>query len=347
MKIRWLLIALCIMFAFGLAACGGQADKSSTGNNGAEQQGSEKEGNTAGDASGYPERNIEIIAGGGPGGGTDLFSRAVAKELGEILGTNVIVINQPGAAGAVASQELARRPADGYSIMPTTSDFQINIAVGRTPNYLEQFEPLARMHDDTYTILVSKDSPYQTIDEFIAAAKEKPGKLTIGGTASLGLDELTVRSFAEMAGIELNYIAYEDAGQMHTALAGGHVDALIEEPGAADALLSDGTFKMLLVFAEDRLEEYPDVPTTAEKGWDLTTGMARGFMIHKDVPEAIRKTLEEALAEVLSRPDYQEFAESQFLHLKDGWLSSEEYRALLEEEVKTFKSLIEKYGGEQ
>lgn len=341
MKKRWLLVALSVLLAFGLAACGGQADESNDANNDTGEQ----EGTTSNNDVDYPKQNIEIIVGGGPGGGSDLFARAVAKELSDILGTNVIVINQPGAAGAVASQELARRPADGYSIMPTTSDFQINIAAERTPNYLEQFAPLARLHDDTYTIMVSKDSPYETIDDFIAAAKENPGKITIGGTASLGLDELTVLSFADMAGIELNYIAYEDAGQMHTALAGGHVDALIEEPGPADAMLSDGTFKMLLVFAEDRLEEFPDVPTTAEKGWDLTTGMARGFMIKKDVPEEIRNILEEALAEVITRPDYQAFAESQFLHLKDGWLSSEEYQELLEQDVEKFRELIQKYGG--
>lgn len=142
------------------------------------------------------------------------------------------------------------------------------------------------------------------------------------------------------------YVPYEDAGQMHTALAGGHVDALIEEPGAAEALLSDGTFKMLLVFASERVEEFPDVPTSVEKGWDITTGMARGFMIRKEVPEDIRKTLEDALKQVLERPSYQEFVKSQFLHLKDGWLSSEEYGAFLEEEVSKFKALIEKYGGE-
>lgn len=286
----------------------------------------------------FPQRAIEMIAGGGAGGGTDTFSRAVARELSEILNENVNVLNHPGAAGAVASQEMANVPADGYTIMPTTSDFQLNIAQGKTPNYLEQFSALALIHIDTFSLMVKSDGEIKDVDTLIEMAKKNPGKITIGGTAAGGTDQMTVEKFEKEAGIDLNYIAYEDAGQMHSALLGGHVDLLLEEPGPALSMLEAGEFEMLLLFA-DEVEEYPDIPTSVDKGWDITGGSTRGFMIRSDVPEEIKKIYEDALKEAVESERYKEFAKSQHLHLRDGWLNASDYQAFLEKEVEELTAL--------
>ncbi len=288
----------------------------------------------------YPKRAIEIIAGGGPGGGTDTFSRAIARELSELLDTPVNVVNQPGAAGAVASQALAGAPADGYTIMPTTSDFQINIAAGKTPNFLEEFDALARIHEDTYAFLVQAGSEYSDIHALIAAAKEKPGQIVIGGTGSDGLDELTVAKFEEIAGIDLNYTPYEDAGKMAAAVLGGHIDLVIDEIGPNIAVVEDGKLEASIIFRKDRLEQLPDVPTTVENGWDVTTGMSRGFLIHKDTPDEIKQVLEDALKKAISSERYQKFAEENFLHLKDGWLNAGEYNEFLQREVEDFTAKL-------
>lgn len=336
------LLALLLLLCLVAAGCNTSETSNSGANEGSSQGDTEttdsKENEEKID---YPTRTIEIIAGGGPGGGTDTYARAVARELSDILGVTVNVVNHPGAAGAVATQELVSAPADGYTLMTTVSDFQINIAADRTPNYLEgEISPLARLHDDTYTILVKTGGRFEDIDSFIAEAKANPGKVTIGGTASLGIDELSVRSFEKEAGIQLNYVPYENAGQMHAALVGGHVDALLEEPGPAISLIDDGSVSMILVFAEERLEDYADVPTTVEYGWNITSGMSRGFVIRADVPNEIKELLGDALQEALNTERYQEFAESQFLHLKDGWLSAEDYKSFLENEVTLYTDIL-------
>ncbi len=344
------LLTLLLIFIFIAAGCSDSQTTEAENTNEAPAQ-SQNEQNESGNDSAeakidYPTRTIEIIAGGGPGGGTDTYARAVARELSEILGVTVNVVNHPGAAGAVATHELVGLPADGYAIMTTVSDFQINISAERTPNFLEDnvISPLARLHDDTYTILVKSDGKFADIDEFINTAKENPGKITIGGTASLGIDELTVRAFENEAGIQLNYVPYENAGQMHAALVGGHVDALLEEPGPAISLIEDGSVDIIVVFAQDRLKDYPEVPTTVEKGWNLYSGMSRGFVIHADVPDEIKEILENALKEVLATERYQEFAESQFLHLKDGWLDSDEYQSFLENEIVLYQDILKELG---
>ncbi|WP_102346300.1 tripartite tricarboxylate transporter substrate binding protein [Bacillus sp. Marseille-P3661] len=335
------LLALLMILALVLVGCnsGGQSagsSQSESSGNQAAQETEEKE--EQGEVK--FERAIEIKAGGGPGGGTDTFSRAIARELSDILGVPVNVVNIPGAAGAVASQELAAAPADGYSIMPTTSDFQINIAAGKTPNYLEQFDALARIHEDTYSILVKAGSEYADINALIAAAKEKPGEIVIGGTSSKGLDELTVAQFEEMAGIDLNYTPYEEAGKMAAAVLGGHIDAVIDEIGPNIALVEGGQLEASVIFRTERLEQLPDVPTTVENGWDVTTGMSRGFLIHKDAPAELKAALEDALKQAIASERYQEFAKEGFLHLKDGWLNSSEYKEFLQKEVDDFTAKL-------
>lgn len=323
------IFAFLIVLAFILVACGSSTESSGS-----------DEGENKSDSD-FPTRGIDIIAGGGPGGGTDLFSRAVGRELSEILDVNVNIINMPGAAGSVASQELAKRPSDGYTIMPTTSDLQINIASGRTDNYLEEFDALARLHEDTYLLWVKTDSEYSDIDTLIQKAKDNPGEIVIGGAHSDGLDDLTVRLFEEAADVELNYTAYEETGMFQSDLVGGHIDVIIDELSASIGLLEGGEIKPILVFAPDRLEEFPDVPTTVEKGIDVTNGMDRGFVIKSDVPEEIKEVLRNAFEEVIASERYQEFAKSEYLDLKDGWLNADDYNASLESDVEVYSSMFD------
>lgn len=335
-----LLVSSLVLFGCSNSETAGDTDQGTTdGEQAQEEEATESEQGSVD----YPTRTIEIIAGGGPGGGTDVFARATAKELSDILGVNVNVVNQPGAGGGVAAQEVASRPADGYTLLPTNADTHINMASGKTANFLEDgtFTGLARIHSDTYTLLVDAGSEYEDIEALIEAAKESPGEITIGGTATQGMDELTVTRFEEAAGIDLNYVPYEGAEQMHSALLGGHVDILLEEVGPAIQLVEGGQAAFSVIFAEDRLEDFPDVPTTVEMGWDLTMGMDRGWIVHADTPDEIVQILQDALEEVAQREDYQAFAEQSFLHLKDGWMDSEEYNAFMESEIEVYKQLLE------
>mgnify|MGYP001157836665 CR=1 FL=1 len=336
------LLVLCVLMLI-FAGCSSNGSVSvdsgsaqSSGDGGAQTSDVQTEGTSVD----YPTRPIEIVVGGAPGGGSDTFARTVGRELSDILGVAINIINMPGAGGGVASQELANRPADGYSIMPTVSDFQINIALGKTPNYLEQFSALARFHEDTYAIQVKGGSELADIDTFIQKAKENPGKLTIVGTGSKGLDELTVRKFEKMAGIKLNYVPYEDAGMLHSAVLGGHADAMIEEVGYTAELVKQGKLDLAVVLASERLADFPDVPTTVEKGWDITNGMNRGFVVHKDTPQEIKKILEEALEKAYRTERYTQFAKENYLHIKNAWLDSKAYQELLEREVEEYKQIL-------
>ncbi len=332
-------LVLTMVFMQACGSSGGSSEKTEAeAGNDTEESNDEKQETIAAD--GYPERQIEIVLGFGAGGGSDNFARAIGKELADILGVNINVVNMPGAAGINATDYVARQPADGYTIWSMTSNYPINLASGKTPHDLSKFTAIGRVQHDTMTIQVKSDK-FKDIDDFIAQAKERPGEITIGGTGSAGFDELVVTQFAEAAGIELNYISFEGSGEMTASLLGGHIDAMAEEPGPSIAHLEEGSVKMLIAFSDNKLEGFEDVPLSTEMGIDVTDGQNRGFMVHADTPPEIVAVLEKALEEAKDRADYKEYEKANYLHLRNGWLNSDEFQSELENLVNTYSSILE------
>lgn len=287
----------------------------------------------------YPEKTIEILLGHGAGGGTDLFARAVAKELEEELDVSVNVVNQEGGAGVVAIENAFNKPSDGHTLV-AISAFPITTAAGTNQHGLDDFTPIARFQSDIYGLWVNKDS-FDSIEEFIEYAEENPGELKIGGTGSLGLDEITAHMFGKEADIDVNFVPMEGAGEMHSGVVGDHLDAMVEEFGPADPLYQDDSIKPLVVFNEERLDDFPDLPTTDEMGWDLTGGNERGFIVKSDTDEEIIQVLEDTMKNIYESEDYKEYEEKNFLHLREGWLDSEEYEEKLEESIEEFSEVID------
>lgn len=310
---------------------------------GTEQSGGESNGENSGQKNGsnsnYPERNIEVLVGHGAGGGTDTFVREVTKQLEEILGVNFNVVNQEGGAGVIAAQNAFNAPADGYTLVGDAA-FPITTAAGTNKHGLEDFIPVARFQSDTYGLWVNSDS-YESIEEFIQAAKDNPGEITIGGTGSMGMDEITVFQLGKATGAELSFVPMEGSGEMHAGVVGGHLDAMVDEFGPTKALYEDGSIRPLVVFAEERLDSFPDLPTTVEKGWDLTDGNERGFYIKKGTDPEIIQILEDAMKKAYDSEEYQKFEENSFLHLREGWLNSEDFTARTEKLIEKYKGVIQ------
>ncbi|MDQ0338190.1 putative tricarboxylic transport membrane protein [Caldalkalibacillus uzonensis] len=336
LKKQWiLLLILTLAVSVVLYGCGGTETGQSV-----EQEGDqEAEGPQDTAAVDYPTRPIEMVVGWGAGGGTDNFARAIAAELEDLLGVTINVVNMEGSSEAVAGMYVQEQPADGYTLYPT-SNYTIAHANGLNPYGLDSYTPVARIQADTATIQVKAGGSFATIEELIDYAKENPGQVSIGGTGAGAFDELTVRRFEQEAGIELNYVPFEGAGEMHAALLGGHIDAQFEEFGPTIDYIRTEEIIPLVVFAEERVDEFPDIPTTVEIGINLTDGLSRGIMVHGDTPQEIVEILEKALEEAKDRPGYKEYEQNSFLHLREGWLNAEDYRALLAEQIETYTEII-------
>jgi putative tricarboxylic transport membrane protein len=323
MRVKFNISILFVGLVLILAACGG----------GTEQSSGKSE-------STYPERKIEILVGHGAGGGTDNFARAVVKELEGILDVNINVVNQEGGAGVIAAKNAFSAPADGYTLVGDAA-FPITTAAGTNKHGLDDFVPIARFQSDTYGLWVNPEK-YDSIEDFIQAAKDNPGKVTVGGTGSMGMDEITVFQLGQAAEVKFSFVPMEGSGEMHAGVVGGHLDAMVDEFGPTKALYDDGSIKPLVVFAEKRLDQFPDLPTTVEKGWNLTDGNERGFYIKKGTDSEIIKILEDAMKKAYDSEEYQRYEEESYLHLREGWLNSEEFTARTEELIEKYKAVMEK-----
>jgi len=296
----------------------------------------------------FPQGPIDVIVGWGQGGGTDIFARAISKPVADKFDIPVDVKNMPGAGETYAGEYLLQQPADGHNIWALTTTYTINSLMGINQRSLEDYTPLARIQHDTHAIQVSKDSPFKTIDELVQFALENPGELKIGGSGYVdfqpGFDEVAIALFEEEVGIEFSYLPFEKAEDMHEALLDGEIDLIIEEFGPTIQYIDEDTIVPLVAFSDKKIEQFPKLPITVEKGWDVTIGIWRGLMIKADTPTEIVGTLEDAFREAYEDPGYKETERLRFWNLRSEFLGTEEFKKALLEETQVYEKILKKLG---
>lgn len=292
----------------------------------------------------YPTKPIQIIVGWGAGGGTDVFARAIAQPASEIMKQPINVVNMNGASGAVGGDFVAKQPADGYTIWAEGSNYPINVALGKTPHDLSKYIPIARIQYDTGSLQVGKNSQFKTIDDLVTYAKANPDKVTVGGTGAAGFDEVVVAKFEKAAGIDLKFVPFENAGEMRSSLLGGHIDAEFEEFGPTVKLIQDGSIRVLLAFTEKKLDQYPDVPASKEKGWDVTDGMWRGLFVKADTPKEIVDYLRNVFKQAKDSDSYKQVEKKNLLDLRPGYMDADEFKAFVQKDIDGYKTILKELG---
>jgi tripartite-type tricarboxylate transporter receptor subunit TctC len=186
---------------------------------------------------------------------------------------------------------------------------------------------------------------YNSIQDVIADAKARPGKQTwtiIG--SPMGDDAIRVKQFTEPLGINIKVVGFENAGKAHAAVLGGHVDVLTEEVGPVSGLLEAKKITPVMVFAEKRLEAYPDVPTTKELGAEAYMGPTRGLVAKKGTPKPIIQYLHDAFKESMESSLYKDYVKANHLDLRPGYLGPEDCLKWLHEEAEFYADVYKKAG---
>lgn len=174
----------------------------------------------------WPERNIQIIVAYGPGGGTDRQTRITGRFLEQTLGTPVAVQNMPGAGSQVATAAVFREEADGYTVLATNEpDLSMTVALRNAPYAIDDFAMIAVDVYDPRLLIVQKDSPIKTFDDFVKEARAKPGTLSISTTAGGNAQDVFTRWLVNTLGLNVRIVGYPSGGAAGTALLGGHVSA--------------------------------------------------------------------------------------------------------------------------
>src|SRR5690349_5960563 len=248
-------------------------------------------------------KSIDLIVAFSSGGAVDTAARLVQPVLEKELGTNVEVINKPGAGGQIGYTQLTSAKPDGYTIGATGSPSVVvsPLDPARGAKYTrDSFQPLGRQVIDPTVIAVQPDSPYQTLKELLDAVKAKPKSLTASTTGIQTGEHFALAQIQESTGSEFAPVHFsEGASQATTAFLGKHVDVLVANVSDVNDLSKQGKARVLGVMAGDRAPSLPEIPTFKESGYDLTAGTARGYSAPAGLPADVAKKLEAAIEKAI------------------------------------------------
>jgi tripartite-type tricarboxylate transporter receptor subunit TctC len=260
----------------------------------------------------FPERAVTVIVTSSPGSGGDAVARTYAPFLEKCLGQGVTIVNKPGAGGALGHAEIAAAAPDGYTVgnlnMPNTVAQSIQ---GDTEWPLDRFDYVSNITSSRVSVNVPKDSPYQTLEDFIAYAKENPRAITLGLSSLGGDDHLTQLQLMKAAGIEMTIVPFGDGGTSRAALLGGHVSAA--SMSGSEAAGYQDRVRTLAIAAEERAPYLPDVPTMGELGFDVIGGSNQIIGGPKGMPEEAIAKLDQCFGEALADPEFQAQAKERAL----------------------------------
>ena len=207
----------------------------------------------------WPGKPVKIIVPFPPGGGADTLARVMAPKLGEMWGQPVLIENRPGAAGMIGADAVAQSPADGLTLLMSST-------ASLTEKNVAQFAPISLVSASAYVIVVNADVKANNIRELIALAKLSPGKLAFGSSGTGAASHLAGELFKSMANVDLLHVPYKGTGQALTDLLGGQVQVMFAPPPTVLPHVQSGKLRALAVTSDKRSQTMPQIPTVAESG---------------------------------------------------------------------------------
>lgn len=253
----------------------------------------------------YPERPITFICPWPAGGTADATMRALCQAASRHLGQPIAVDNRAGASGMLGLKAMASARPDGYTIG------QIPISVTRFSQLgsvaidpMKDLTYLARTSGQTFGIAVRADAPWKTLREFVAAAKARPGTVTYGSAGVGGATHVGMEEFAIAAGVQFNHIPYKGGAPALQDLLGGQVNAVADSSSWAPHVKA-GTLRLLATWGEKRTQDFPDVPTLREQGFDVVVDAPNGVGAPKGLDPAIERRLREAFRVASASPEFK------------------------------------------
>lgn len=283
----------------------------------------------------WPERPIQIICPGPPGGGMDMYARAIIPFVAPRLGNaNMVVINRPNASGQLAFESVALAEPDGYTIGVAQTPNLVTLPIERQVRYkVQDFTFIANVVEDPGGLFVRANSPIRSLADLIAAAKAKPEQIAIG-SAGIGTDDhLLILAMQQASDTRFSHIPYAGTPPIINAVLAGDIAAGSFNVSEGLGLLRQGTLRLLAQGGAARWEGAPEIATFREQGVDIVAGSTRGVIAPPGMPDALRDRLRLAFAEALADPAW--IREAARLSLPLRVLSGEEQRRVfLEDDAK-------------
>jgi tripartite-type tricarboxylate transporter receptor subunit TctC len=297
-------------------------------------------------AQNYPDRPVRIIVPFAAGGGSDVVGRAIAQKLSEKLGQSFVVENRTGAGGSLGATQVARAPADGYTLL-LGSNSEIaqypNAAANVPYDSQRDFAPIAMLATVPLALVVAENLPVKTVQELLAHARQNPGKLNYGSAGPGSTTHLAMALFASMTGTTMTHVPYRGSAPVVTDLLAGNLQLAIPTMPTVLPHAAGGKLRILAVSTAKRATALPNVPTIQESGVaGYATGLWTGLLAPANTPRAIVTQLNAAATEALASPDVKETLARQGAEPAGG--TPEQFAEEIRRELAVWKDVVKQTG---
>lgn len=251
----------------------------------------------------FPERAVTAIVPFPAGGSTDTMGRAAAEVMSGILGVDMAVTNVGGGAGTVGTAQIARARADGYTIGVIPAAPLINQPhMRQTPYTIDDFDYICGLFHSPQALALKPDSQFSSLSDVVDYARENPGALTYGSPGPGSLPHLAMEVFLDEVGVEIEHVPFQGDGPGVTALMGGHIDMYM----AIFSNVPRYELDAVAIFADERVDAAPDLPTSIEEGFKTTASWWGGLFAPRGLPDDVRARLESACEETANSAEFTE-----------------------------------------
>ena len=275
------------------------------------------------------------------GTSADVTARVLADGMSKQLNTNVLVVNRPGAGGAIGYKYVAAQSAAGHHLVWNSNSISTTFHTGMMALDYRAFEPVARVLVETPLLVVKSDAPWKDLRELVAYAKSNPGKLTVGNSGAGSHTHFSAVMLFKAAGAEVTDVPF-GAAQVVPSLLGGHVNTVMQLPGALAALVRNGNVRIVAALSARRDPAFADVPTAAEQGVNVAADAWRGIAVPKGTPAAAIAKLEDAIRKTVVSPEFVKACDN--LSVAPAFLPGPEFGRLIAKEDGELAVVIQSLG---
>ena len=295
----------------------------------------------------YPGKPVTIVVPYPPAGQADLAARPLASALQGILKQPFVVLNRPGAAGAMGNRAVATAAADGYTILVTlvsiTTIPEVERMFGRAQSYaMEQFEPLALLVADPSVLVVGADKPWKSVKELVDDAKKRPDDIVYSHSGLYGPSHLPMEMFLHAAGIKMRGLPAVGGGPTMALVLGGSAAMWASPPAMAVPQVAGGKLRTLASFGAKRHPAFPDAPTFKELGYDIEFYVWSGAFAPAGTPPAVLATLRDAIRKAVASAEFTGAMEK--MKTPIAYLDGAEFRAFLAKDSAMLRKAVQAIG---
>jgi tripartite-type tricarboxylate transporter receptor subunit TctC len=292
----------------------------------------------------WPDKPIKIVVPSSPGGSADAIARLVGERLGRVLGQSVVIDNKGGGGGNIATEAVAKSPADGYTILLTGNNHTLNVSLFTRPPYkLENFTPVVELTRGPSVFVTAANSPIVDLRDLVARAKAAPGSISYG-SPGIGLpSHVAAEVFQRAAKVSLSHVPYRGSSPSLTDAMSGQIPLVASTLAAAMPHIKSGKLKALAVTSATRWPSLPDTPTVAETvapGFSHLTWL--GLLVPTGTPEPVVARLNGEVVKILAEPDVKAALEAQGTSPVGG--SAQAFQKMLSEEAVSSRALVQSAG---